>query len=75
MLEQDLNEIYELSQILNNVMVPTVLIDTVALPVRNCAVRLEKIYQKYFNMQKDALAKADNNAPVISDVEAGTAHE
>lgn len=39
-------ELLKIIDVLNNIRVPTILIESVALPIRNCAAKLEKMYQE-----------------------------
>lgn len=45
-------ELLNVINILNNIQVPTILIESVALPIRNCAIKLENMYKKE-TMKKD----------------------
>lgn len=45
-------ELLKIINVLNNIQVPTILIESVALPIRNCAISLEKMY-------KDEMTKKD----------------
>lgn len=39
-------ELLKIINVLNNIQVPTILIESVALPIRNCAISLEKMYKE-----------------------------
>lgn len=70
--EKDLSSICNIIQTLNNIQVPTLLIESVALPVRNCSIVLEQLYKKYTTEKTNNESKPEDGGPVITDVEVGT---
>lgn len=60
-------ELLNVINVLNNIQVPTILIESVALPIRNCAIKLENMYKKE-TMKKDKTPEnkeiEDNNVDV-----------
>lgn len=62
----DLEKLYSVIQQLNNICVPTILIESVTIPIRNAAIVLESIYN---NLKNGATNKENQNgedSPEIS---------
>lgn len=57
-------ELLKIINILNNIQVPTILIESVALPIRNCAISLEKMYKE--ETAKEKISK-DNTKNSLSE--------
>lgn len=54
-------ELLKIINILNNIQVPTILIESVALPIRNCAISLEKIYKEEIAKEKISKDNTENS--------------
>lgn len=54
-------ELLKIINILNNIQVPTILIESVALPIRNCAISLEKIYKEEITKEKISKDNTENS--------------
>lgn len=59
-------ELLKIINVLNNIQVPTILIESVALPIRNCAISLEKIYKEEMSKKNNI---TDNKIVKDGDVE------
>lgn len=47
-------ELLQIINTLNNIQVPTILIESVTIPIRNCAIKLEKIYQEEMTKKEES---------------------
>lgn len=64
-------ELLQIINTLNNIQVPTILIESVALPIRNCAIRLEQMYKNEITKKdktpEDKTVEDDNMEVYVGD--------